>query len=832
MGNAAVLTILRNGETVKSVTLDGPEVVLGRGAGCVIRLDDRAISRQHAIFRPLEDGVQVERKSEFAPLMINGAEATRGIVKEGDVIHIGPYLVKLTMEKRAKASLFSEPSAPSPTDATEAITEMASALPAETVAMAAPVPVAQPVPASLSPAPAPEQTGSGLGIESTQALALPSGESGEISPLPSLDDPMAGTPGMSLDPPSGGPLEALPGGLEAPAEFNLSPPEESPVEQGRVEFEQVDENASTRVGAADLAVKMSFPEGMANYVDFQWTEAHREISIGRGTDCDVVLNTKKASRKHAVISRDGMNFTIRDLESANGTWLNGQKVTEARLTGDDRIRIAGIEFDFKIQSEEYLRKEKDFMQLPPDTTQAGGSLPPEAIPSMPQLDFDAQGGAMSPEQAAALSSAPEIVDMPAYLPQGRDVPPPYHGTPGAPGLTGEVPGILGIPGAGGPKKKQGIVEWYRGLPPKRQRIVAILALAFVYLFLDDEDMSPVQPKKSKGVVAVSGVTGASGVSAGTGAKSASFKALSAEKRRFVETQNALALDHLKAREYDKALYEVRKIFDIIDDYGNSKEIERYAMEGKRRLEAMEEEKRKKEEEARLKAQVTQLVADATELMKRRQYDQAREMFYQILSMDPENPTVAGWRKEIEDYEEKKKLEDQQRQVQAEINNRAWDMVKEGMALKRAGKCRGAIGVFSKVGDVGASDGSALVRARQLIAECKASTRAQLEPLLAEGKRLEDGQELGKAYQAYEKAARVDPDHPAAYAGMNRIRGVLHDRARVLYTEAVLSESYSDFSTARKKYAEILEFAPLDDIYNARAKRKMGKFLKREEASQP
>ena len=96
MGAAPILTILKNGETIKSQSLEG-EVMLGRSEGCVIRLDDRAISRQHAVLRPVAGGVQIEKKSEVAPMSVNGAECTRALIKEGDVISIGPYLLKLSM---------------------------------------------------------------------------------------------------------------------------------------------------------------------------------------------------------------------------------------------------------------------------------------------------------------------------------------------------------------------------------------------------------------------------------------------------------------------------------------------------------------------------------------------------------------------------------------------------------------------------------------------------------------------------------------------------------------------------------------------------------------
>src|SRR5262245_25284854 len=101
MAAVAMLTVLKNGETVKSLPIEG-EAVLGRGEGCVIRLEDRAISRQHAVFWKSAEGVHVEKRSEFAPLMVNGAECTRALLKEGDVISIGPYLLKLNVGQNQK----------------------------------------------------------------------------------------------------------------------------------------------------------------------------------------------------------------------------------------------------------------------------------------------------------------------------------------------------------------------------------------------------------------------------------------------------------------------------------------------------------------------------------------------------------------------------------------------------------------------------------------------------------------------------------------------------------------------------------------------------------
>ena len=95
----------------------------------------------------------------------------------------------------------------------------------------------------------------------------------------------------------------------------------------------------------------------------------------------------------------------------------------------------------------------------------------------------------------------------------------------------------------------------------------------------------------------------------------------------------------------------------------------------------------------------------------------------------------------------------------------------------------------------------------------------------------DAGELPKAFNLYKRATVIDPPHQAGYAGMNRIRGILHDRAKMVYTEAVLAESYSDFINAKAKFKECLEFAPQDDIYHDRAQRKLSHYFKKDDPLQ-
>jgi adenylate cyclase len=71
--------------------------------------------------------------------------------------------------------------------------------------------------------------------------------------------------------------------------------------------------------------------------------------LGRAATCEVVLADARVSRQHALVQRQQENeFWLIDLGSANGTYLNGQRVQQpCRLSDGDSISIAGLTFGFR-----------------------------------------------------------------------------------------------------------------------------------------------------------------------------------------------------------------------------------------------------------------------------------------------------------------------------------------------------------------------------------------------------------------------------------------------------------------------------------------------------
>lgn len=72
-----------------------------------------------------------------------------------------------------------------------------------------------------------------------------------------------------------------------------------------------------------------------------------KITLGRNGDNNIILKDPFVSKFHLQVVKDEDEFFLEDLNSANGTFLNGEKVLDAsKLKNGDRITIGNIEFLF------------------------------------------------------------------------------------------------------------------------------------------------------------------------------------------------------------------------------------------------------------------------------------------------------------------------------------------------------------------------------------------------------------------------------------------------------------------------------------------------------
>jgi DNA-binding winged helix-turn-helix (wHTH) protein len=78
-----------------------------------------------------------------------------------------------------------------------------------------------------------------------------------------------------------------------------------------------------------------------NQPNQQWTIAKDEVILGRGEESDLVLPERQVSRQHVRIYKDGDAFYVEDLDSKNGSWVNGEQLHGSRrLYDNDELLLA------------------------------------------------------------------------------------------------------------------------------------------------------------------------------------------------------------------------------------------------------------------------------------------------------------------------------------------------------------------------------------------------------------------------------------------------------------------------------------------------------------
>jgi FHA domain len=128
---------------------------------------------------------------------------------------------------------------------------------------------------------------------------------------------------------------------------------------------------------------------------------HDRVLLGRDPACDVVIDDKSVSRRHAALERRGVTFVVTDQGSANGSFVNGAQVSEAALSDGQELRLGMVPFRVEIES------------------QAEGTIMMSAPPAMP---------------ATMMMPSPVPPPAAAYAP-----PPPAYAPPAPPAPTAAPP---------------------------------------------------------------------------------------------------------------------------------------------------------------------------------------------------------------------------------------------------------------------------------------------------------------------------------------------------------------------------------------------------------
>ncbi len=147
--------------------------------------------------------------------------------------------------------------------------------------------------------------------------------------------------------------------------------------------------------------EMAWLEGQSGSVEGQRLSLQDgETIIGRGSGCQIQVRDPKVSRVHASIRMEGANYRLKDLNSSQGTFLNGERITSTLLKDGDVIRIGETSIQFCMEQDAIA-------------TELG--FEPVVLPAGPQVVVPPPAVAPPP---AATPAPPAVVppQMPASYP--------------------------------------------------------------------------------------------------------------------------------------------------------------------------------------------------------------------------------------------------------------------------------------------------------------------------------------------------------------------------------------------------------------------------------
>jgi pSer/pThr/pTyr-binding forkhead associated (FHA) protein len=554
-----------------------------------------------------------------------------------------------------------------------------------------------------------------------------------------------------------------------------------PVAGSSREIQSEDDDGRTRFVSASVIATLKFEPGAANLSEFLIEKDL--VLVGRGSNCDVVLTEKKASRKHYEIRKQGLSFVLKDLNSANGTLVNGSPVTEVELVPGDMIAVGEARCQFSVENKSFFSQQDQFLPVPAHLEQADGLV-------------SASGGGfpLSVGEAAQGGSPGDL-----------------QGGSGITGISDPEPAISNTDFIGRAKR-----AWSNIPKAQRMRYLTILVVfALITALLGGPDEAP----KPKPKVA-------------PGSKAArSFENLTEAKKKFVRDNYTELLKAQEKKDFNKMREFAASILTHVDDYKDTKIYESMAIKG---IEDIKEKERIREQEAltaKRRKEVEALVEKGREIFEKALEDakfrpQLLSVIQEIYTKDPNSSVTEEWKRRIREREEEEKRKIEEAQLKEELRLKAEDAFAKVESIYRADKYVEALEEAEKLADLEHRDSDFLDRVDKLKAEIRGKLSSIVDPLLRDAKiQTQEGGDLVKARDLFQQILKVDSRNREARDGLESIREVLLMRAKRLFTEAAVAESVSDLAEAREKFKKCYEVAPDENVfrYKERCRNKLRRF---------
>ncbi len=420
------VTVLKNNQQISDLVIDTTdtseryEIFIGRADDCHVIIDDPLVSRHHCVIKGEQGVWTCEKTSQVGMLVVNGQSLPKAILSGADELRFGPYVLMIQDFILPTAPAMS---APSPIVTSEPVQEL-TPLYEEPVEDLAPIDEISPMDEELE-SPEEEIVSDELGMD----------EDGLLSD----DSPTAEE-------------EVVESGFtDSEESADFSSDENSNVDFGGMSDDMGGEGGgdeSTRFIQSFVNYELALFGEFAPYDRFIIDST--EVFIGRDPKkCQIILNDPEVSTVHAVIKKNMVEMTLEDLNSSNGTILNGQRINKSVISSGDEFVIGSTSFTVKVSSDL----------------------------------LDAEEDRLMPVEDGQFIETEEIVEEEIELGEGED-------------------GEAGFHTNDAPVEKSFIKRIWKNPAQRKKLLYGAVGLVVVMMLLPEEEKKPVEtPKDATAVVA-------------------------------------------------------------------------------------------------------------------------------------------------------------------------------------------------------------------------------------------------------------------------------------------------------------------------------------------
>ncbi len=587
-----------------------------------------------------------------------------------------------------------------------------------------------------------------------------------------------------------------------PYEFQLLEVPDSEVGVGAEISAPINENEKTVIGVSPQVPYIKIVNSNGETREMLRLEVGELWVAGRDPSCQIIIPDQRVSRRQFEIHKVNGTYTVIDLASVNGTFLNGSPVSSTdpqSLKSGDAITVLDNTMYFELHDPNFKYKVEK-IEIPPLQLEQPEEI--EDIPIEPEALFQ-QTQPPPPNYQPLPVEVPQI-QQDQINPQLNNMGGPFTGVP--PNFDPNQFYTFVPPQPPPPTKK--------GLSPLMLVIIILIigGGAFYYLDTQNED-----PGKKVGEVTD---------------PSDPLAKLTPEQRTQVKELYSMAEQMLTQEKYGLAGEKLRQLHEIIKDgYLDSKAMQARVAEA----EATKEQQLHDEELARIKkenlAKIAEVAAQCEKLLTPAvSVEQMSECLAPIAQIDATSPEYVRLSAEAEKLQRERELKAEQKkafegQVEelAVVFKKAESVQNEGYAFKAIDQYKKVIA--SELPDPKKLKEKAKQRIdfiQQKIAE-KTAKNIEAAEALAKDSKLRD------AVSFLREALIYDPNNTKLNLKIETYREELKRQSRLLYQESIIDESYGIVDStetrqgAKDKWKKIVEIDVDDGEYYRKAVIKLRRY---------